>query len=401
MEGNKQLNIDWSKFKSNAKGSNLEKAKDGYVEFCKMLDGTDFELVSDYVGALEKVKLIYIKNKQIKLNISPDGFKRQTYKSIINFKEQLIKNSDEFIKFTGLSEGGNLISQFKSFDGGIIEIDIAAYSKWDRGRQYIYNKLKEINGYTDDCYMDNSTKINIYIDSINLNPASPNKFKKTYKTIANFKNNLKKNSDNFVQFIKLTNGGNLVAKIKTFDCGEVEIDIGVYSKFAKARQKTCSYCKEKSYKILSPYLGNTDKILVDFNCGHKPNWITPRNLKQSQSCPICSESKGERTIRSYLEKNNINFEQEYRFEYCKHKRGLPFDFYISNYNLCIEYDGEQHYKPKDFFGGEESFKITQKIDKIKNKFCINNNINLLRIPYHELGNIEEILDKEFGRLGNL
>lgn len=242
-------------------------------------------------------------------------------------------------------------------------------------------------------------KMNIFIGSIKLNSMEPHSFKtQTYKSIINIKNQLIENGDEFVKFVGLTEGGKLIIDIKTFDKDEVNIDIAHYNSWNKSRQDTYDYCKEKGYKILSPYISDKEKILIDFNCGHEPNWISPNNLKKDTECPVCSESKGEKAIREYLENNNIEFEQEYRFSDCKYKYTLPFDFYIKEYNLCVEFDGEQHYKAKDFFGGEEGLRSTKIRDKIKNKYCKENNINLLRIPYYELSNVENILDEEFERL---
>lgn len=66
-----------------------------------------------------------------------------------------------------------------------------------------------------------------------------------------------------------------------------------------------------------------------------------------------------------------------------HLKNIHFDFYLPEENICIEFDGEQHFRPIDYFGGENTFKLTQKRDKIKNKYCKNNNIKLLRIKYDE------------------
>lgn len=396
---NNDLNIDWNKFKVEVKGHNFQKAKQGYIEFCKMLNEVDFELVGNYIGAKEKVEIKYKFNDDIKFNMKPSKFKDQTYKRMTNFKKQLKVNNDKFIKFIGLTNGGNLIAKIKTFDGGEINVDTGAYGKWDNGRKDFYRKLKEIGGHTTDYYIGKETKIDIYIDGVKLNPICPNGFKiYTHKAIVNFKSKLKENNDEFIRFIKLSGKGSLIAKIKTFDSGVVNLDIRIYNKFSKSRKDTYNYCKSKGCKILSPYISTKDKMLIDFNCGHKPNWIIPSALKYGIGCPTCDESKGEKVIREYLENNNIEFIQEYRFDGCRYKNQLPFDFYIPNKNLIIEFDGIQHFEVRDYFGGEKEFEDTKIRDKIKNDYCKDNNINLLRIPYWELSNIEKILDVEFEML---
>jgi hypothetical protein len=110
-------------------------------------------------------------------------------------------------------------------------------------------------------------------------------------------------------------------------------------------------------------------------------------------CPQCyNPSKGEVKIAQLLKQYNISFIKQKTFENCIYRRKLKFDFYLPEYNYCIEYDGEQHFKANEFFGGEKEFKELQKKDKIKNDYCLNNNIKLIRIKYNE--NIEDILNKE-------
>lgn len=80
---------------------------------------------------------------------------------------------------------------------------------------------------------------------------------------------------------------------------------------------------------------------------------------------------------------------------CRNIYPLKFDFYLSDYNLCIEYDGELHYKSIEYFGGEKTLKQTQINDKIKTNFCLNNDIKLIRIPYWELKSINNKLNEFF------
>ena len=106
-------------------------------------------------------------------------------------------------------------------------------------------------------------------------------------------------------------------------------------------------------------------------------------------CHDCNEiSYGEYLISSYLDKYHVSYTRWYSFSDCRDKQPLPFDFYLSDHNICIEYDGQQHFYPKF---GEESFKKTILHDSMKNWYCRWNNIDLLRIPYWERNNIEKIL----------
>ena len=67
---------------------------------------------------------------------------------------------------------------------------------------------------------------------------------------------------------------------------------------------------------------------------------------------------------------------------------LKFDFYLPDYNCCIEYDGKQHFEPIDYFGGKNGFIKTQERDDIKNQYCKNNDIKLIRIPYTDLKKLD-------------
>ena len=134
------------------------------------------------------------------------------------------------------------------------------------------------------------------------------------------------------------------------------------------------------------------------NCGNE--WdVQPHHLLRGDNCPKCISSKGEKYIRDFLLLNNTVFNEQYKFNDCKNTRPLPFDFYLSDYNMCIEYDGQQHYKVVCFGGiseeeAQQNLEIRKINDKIKTQYCKENNIKLLRIPYWEFNNIENILKKE-------
>ena len=133
-------------------------------------------------------------------------------------------------------------------------------------------------------------------------------------------------------------------------------------------------------KIVCPIHG---VFLQDYKC----------HITQKQNCPKCSLNfKGEEEIRNFAKKNNIILEEQKTFEDLKDKRLLKFDFYNKEKNLCIEFDGKQHFEP---IFGDKSFKETQEHDKLKNAYCKENNINLLRMPYWDFYKINGILSNVF------
>jgi very-short-patch-repair endonuclease len=112
-------------------------------------------------------------------------------------------------------------------------------------------------------------------------------------------------------------------------------------------------------------------------------------------CIKCNNSIGEVRISNYLTENNIFFETQKTFNGCKLDKLLRFDFYLRDYNICIEFDGEQHFRVIEYFGGLESFKKIQCRDSIKNDFCNRSGIKLLRISYNDINSIDNILNNYF------
>ncbi len=123
----------------------------------------------------------------------------------------------------------------------------------------------------------------------------------------------------------------------------------------------------------------------------------PYSHLDNRGCPKCAfnPSKGAKKIINFLNNNNIEYIREKNFPKCKYKSRLYFDFYIKERNLCIEYDGAQHFKKVPWWHKtEKDFEVVKIRDKIKTKFCKREGINLLRIPYTKFNQVEEILSKE-------
>jgi very-short-patch-repair endonuclease len=112
-------------------------------------------------------------------------------------------------------------------------------------------------------------------------------------------------------------------------------------------------------------------------------------------CPNCALSLGEKRIISYLKFKNIKFEQQVRYDDLRGVNNglLSYDFYLPNYNLLIEFQGEQHKRFKKHLQGDiKNFEKQQEHDKRKREYAKNNNIKLLEIWYDEFDNIENILN---------
>jgi hypothetical protein len=109
-----------------------------------------------------------------------------------------------------------------------------------------------------------------------------------------------------------------------------------------------------------------------------------------RGCPLCNSSHGERLIGSFFKSIGIAAERQKKYEGCRNKRPMPFDFCVTGFgkDVVIEFNGSQHYQDLGFFGDFEGLK---KRDEIKAKWCAENNARLLVIPYWETKNIPDLI----------
>lgn len=156
---------------------------------------------------------------------------------------------------------------------------------------------------------------------------------------------------------------------------------------------------------LEEYKDDHSKILCRCKI-HNYEWFAMPNkiLHKYTGCPRCCAYHNENVIAKILDKWGYDYFLQKRFIDCNDKNALPFDVYLPSFNICIEYDGEQHFYPlrrgkMSQEDAEKSFQATLRHDKIKNKYCKKNGIYLIRIPYFEKENIEYILFDEFVKCG--
>ena len=149
----------------------------------------------------------------------------------------------------------------------------------------------------------------------------------------------------------------------------------------------------KDIIILTKYVDSHTK--VDYKCNIcNCHWsATPTNLLQGKGCPKCYISNGEKRIMKYLDNNNISY--IYDEPYLNDLLGLGGknlrpDFIIEDIKVWIEFDGEFHYN--DFYK-DGSYETLKYHDKLKDEYAKEHGWKLIRIPYWEYNNIENILNE--------
>lgn len=224
---------------------------------------------------------------------------------------------------------------------------------------------------------------------------------------------IKKTTKKFIDEAIITHGNKYDYSLVDYISAKIKVKIicPIHGEFEQRSSdhlegKGCYKCgtekaKKNKTKTTEEFIEKAKSIhgnLFDYSDVVYEHWSSKINIKcrkhgtftQSPSehlkgcgCPICKFSKGEKEINKFLDENGVIYESQYKFNGCKNKKKLPFDFYLPYQNICIEYDGRQHYESIEHFGGKGRLLETQKCDSIKTKFCEDNNIKLIRIKHNE------------------
>lgn len=212
-----------------------------------------------------------------------------------------------------------------------------------------------------------------------------------------------KNNSTYITYICPLHGeksmkiSNFLSGKKCPDCAPVNN----HNCFKHSTDEVVRRIKDCGGIILNPEdYYNQDKQNLKFVCPEcgKEFISSLKHFQQhgGQVCRECSnnESLGEKKVRYYLENHNIEFITQKWFSDCRDKNPLPFDFYLPNNNMIIEFDGQQHFFQSNLF--PETLELIKKHDDIKTTYCIDNKINLVRIPYTDINKVDSILnDKLF------
>ena len=200
-------------------------------------------------------------------------------------------------------------------------------------------------------------------------------------------------------------------KIKDYKCDRCDASFSSIGK--KYRHVKAVHDKIKDYKcdqclyvcaercILRHHVKVVHDKIKDHKCDQCPySAATAYRLKRHQKiCTgVLNKSGGEFAVMKVLDLQELEYKDEYSFNKCRGTTGtlLRFDFYIPSLNICIEFDGKQHYIPVRFGGisheaAVEALATCQKNDQIKNEYCEANDIPLLRIPYMRLDEVQPLI----------
>jgi len=311
-----------------------------------------------------------------------------------------ILNKDNGLKYLQLSDhhkngispikilSKSLISKFKEIHGDKYEYII------DKECIYTTDKIKLIDNYTKDEFL--------YIVYRHLNGMCPNKVTLNYFIKKSSEINNNKYDYSLIKFNSIKDYVNIICK-----------EHGIFSQRVSNHLNLKDQCPKcsKNAKLDKEYLINKFKE-IHFN---KYDYSLIENVKSiekikiickehgvfeqiinkhlsGQGCKFCKTlSIGENYIKEYLDISKIKYIRQHGFDSCRYINRLQFDFYLPENEICIEFDGIQHFKPVKQFGGNEEFKNIKLRDDSKNKWCTENNIKLIRIKYNQISNISEIL----------
>lgn len=140
--------------------------------------------------------------------------------------------------------------------------------------------------------------------------------------------------------------------------------------------------------------------IVWWICEHGHEWdasVASRAGNMKAGCPICLETSGEQRVRKYLESLSTEIVPQKSFGELLGVGGgrLVYDFYLPEFNLLIEYQGEFHDENIKRERVQRYIKTQKEHDKRKRDFAKSKSIDLLEIWYWDYDNIEKILDEYF------
>lgn len=384
---------------------------EAFIEKSKRIHGDNFNYSKfEYIGSKNKSILICKKCNFEFLttpsnNLLGKGCKKcfEIKRSLIHIEEKLRKKYNNWSFDLANYKNSNSIIKYECDNGHIGESN---YRNMIRNNVCDYCKKLDLFNKKKNKIIENNLEIIDYLDDDNIKCKCKNCNYHITNSLQNLTyNNYKCKYCSLLQKSDLLKSGKI--KLLGIEGERIYLECNKRHKYTQNRKnllsnKGCNECRKErvtfskenvfdmfskihgnlySYKK-SDYLSLRSKIEILCNKGHIFHQIAANHL-QGKGCPICRESIGEKNISLYLSNKEINFIRQKKFKDCKYVSHLPFDFYIPDKNILIEYDGIQHFEPVKLFGGIKEYEKTKLKDKIKTEYCIKNNIKLIRISYKD------------------
>ena len=277
--------VDWTMFK----GDNALNTLRGYCVLYRLVNELQGQIISPYTKDRMKIR---IKISDLELYMQPAELKSSALKVLIKLKEHCRENGDTILKLENKENGKEYVAEIKTFDNEIIKIVSNKYYDFSKARKRFYNKIysnKDFNLISGYKGIYEKVTFDIYGNTFET---IPNKISYILNQYESIKNEMLKHNDKFLGISAVNKNGfvmdfeeglfgeKITLLMKTFNWGKCG--------FLKSRKETYELLKEKGYNPASAYKGASKHMLVDFNCGHKPNLINPHNLKHGYKCPICA-----------------------------------------------------------------------------------------------------------------
>ena len=152
----------------------------------------------------------------------------------------------------------------------------------------------------------------------------------------------------------------------------------------KSTQQYIKECKQSDIDLpLESYVDSKTKIKHKCNnCGNIYLQAPKEHVgARKQGCPICSQSHGEKFIQNYLDKYNIPYIPQRKFNDLKDKALLSYDFHLPEQKVLIEYQGIQHFESVSFGSNSTDLTNQKYHDKLKREYAKKNDYTLLEPTY--------------------
>ena len=336
--------------------------------YIESFDG--YKLISEeYINSSSKLKIRFEDEEPFYLSFNSFGRGTRGKTNKKKIQQNLFKLPYEEVYKRIKKEGYTLLSKTYNNNRDILKI------KNDKSNEIIYVRFNDFQSG----HRSNKNKKLTY-DEVKKNIESVDGYKLKSSEYKNSKSKL---------LIQYHDNEPFLMTYNAFSRGQRDPSL------CRNRKKTLNEVKqlveEKGFTLISDeYINEDEPLKIKTKIG-KIILTSYRNLKNSAGENV-KNSIGEYEINNFLSDNKIQFISQYRVDILG-KRHL-FDFFIPDRGIMIEYDGIQHFKPIDFFGGYEALEKRRVRDRQKDEWCEKEGIKLIRIKYTDQDEINNILQNE-------